>query len=47
MDGETCTGKAQNNMGECRMDMVDSEMGYLGYDETESYGLTWKVQGTG
>lgn len=41
---ETCTdGAAQDDMGECRMDMVDSELGYLGYDSTEAYGLTWKV----
>lgn len=32
-------------MGECRMDIVDSEIGYLGYDATESYGVTWKVRG--
>lgn len=41
--GETCTGVAQKDMGECRMDIVDSELGYLGYDSTEAYGVTWKV----
>ena len=40
---ESCNGKAHNEMGEARMDIVDSEMAYLGYDDTESYGLTWKV----
>ena len=29
-----------------RMDIVDSDIGYLGYDASESYGLTWKVNGT-
>lgn len=40
---EDCVGKAKNNMGEARMDIVDSEMGYLGYDDSEAYGLVWKV----
>lgn len=40
---ETCDGAAKNDMGECRMDIVSSEMGYLGYYDSESYGLTWKV----
>eukprot|EP00903_Cladosiphon_okamuranus_P017354 g15988.t1 len=40
--GTTC---AKNDMGECRMDIINSEMGYLGYDASESYGLTWKVRG--
>lgn len=42
-EDQTCEGAAQKDMGECRMDMVESEMGYLGYDATESYGITWKV----
>eukprot|EP00752_Nemacystus_decipiens_P005724 g5181.t1 len=42
---ETCDGTAQNDMGECRMDIVDSTVAYLGYDDTESYGITWKVRG--
>ena len=25
------------------MDVIDSEIGYLGYHESESYGLVWKV----
>ena len=39
----TCDGGAKNNMGEARMDIVSSEMGYLGYHYSESYGMTWKV----
>ena len=33
----------QENRGETRMDVIDSEIGYLGYHESESYGLVWKV----
>eukprot|EP00752_Nemacystus_decipiens_P013622 g12080.t1 len=40
--GTTC---AKNEMGECRMDIINSEMGYMGYAASESYGLTWKVRG--
>ncbi|CAM9760220.1 unnamed protein product, partial [Scytosiphon promiscuus] len=42
---ETCDGTAQNDMGECRMDIADSTLAYLGYDSTEAYGITWKVRG--
>ncbi|CAB1102838.1 MEP19 [Ectocarpus sp. CCAP 1310/34] len=42
---ETCDGTAQNDMGECRMDIIDSTVAYLGYEETESYGISWKVRG--
>eukprot|EP00904_Undaria_pinnatifida_P008377 jgi/Undpi1/466/HiC_scaffold_1.g00462.m1 len=41
----TCEGAAKNDMGEARMDIVSSEMGYLGYHHSESYGMTWKVRG--
>lgn len=44
-EGQTCEGHAKHDMGECRMDMVESELGYLGYWNTESYGITWKVTG--
>lgn len=27
-------------------DIVSSEVGYLGYKNSESYGLTWKVRET-
>lgn len=42
---ETCEGQPKNDFGECRMDIINSEMGYLGYFDSESYGLTWKVRG--
>ncbi|CAM9195373.1 unnamed protein product, partial [Ectocarpus sp. 8 AP-2014] len=45
LTGEVCVGQAKNEMGECRMDIINSEIGYLGYFDSESYGLTWKVRG--
>lgn len=30
---------------ESRMDVIDSDVGYLGYYAAESYGLSWKVRG--
>ncbi|CAM9728081.1 unnamed protein product, partial [Discosporangium mesarthrocarpum] len=45
LSGETCIGTAKKERGECRMDIVDSEIGYMGYKASESYGLTWKVRG--
>lgn len=33
----------QSTMGEARMDVIDSEVGYLGFHESESYGLVYKV----
>eukprot|EP00904_Undaria_pinnatifida_P005796 jgi/Undpi1/2346/HiC_scaffold_13.g05729.m1 len=42
---EDCDGRAKKTMGEARMDIEDSEMGYLGFYDGESYGLTWKVRG--
>lgn len=42
-DLETCDGRANDNMGEARMDIEDSEMAYLGSHGSETYGLTWKV----
>lgn len=30
---------------ESRMDIIDSEIAYLGYNAAESYGLVWKVRG--
>ena len=44
-DDEDCDGRAKNEMGEGRMDIDDSEMAYLGFYDSESYGLTWKVRG--
>jgi poly(beta-D-mannuronate) C5 epimerase len=31
---------------ESRMDILNSDISYLGYDASESYGLSWKVIGT-
>ena|GEM_PF-1388525 len=31
---------------ESRMDIINSDIGYLGSDDTEAYGLVWKVAGT-
>eukprot|EP00903_Cladosiphon_okamuranus_P006682 g6522.t1 len=45
LTGETCDGRAKNEMGECRMDLINSEIGYLGWFDSESYGITWKVRG--
>ncbi|CAM9805394.1 unnamed protein product, partial [Discosporangium mesarthrocarpum] len=45
LDNMTCTSRAKKDKGECRMDILRSELGYLGYQESESYGLTWKVRG--
>eukprot|EP00903_Cladosiphon_okamuranus_P011526 g10853.t1 len=42
---EKCSGIAKKDMGECRMDIVNSVMGNMGYFDSESYGLTWKVRG--
>ncbi|CAM9851353.1 unnamed protein product [Pylaiella littoralis] len=42
---QTCNGTAKTEMGEARMDIINSEMAYLGFHDSESYGLTWKVRG--
>ena len=42
---DTCIGQPKNDYGECRMDIINSEMGYMGFFDSESYGLTWKVRG--
>ncbi|CAN0122050.1 unnamed protein product, partial [Ectocarpus sp. 8 AP-2014] len=44
-DGQTCDGVAKKERGECRMDVIESIISYLGYEATESYGLSWKVRG--
>lgn len=44
-EGQTCDGRAKNDMGEGRMDISNSEISHLGYDGSESWGLTWKVRG--
>ena len=45
LTGETCLGNAKNDMGECRMDIFNSEIAYLGYHASESWGLSYKVRG--
>lgn len=42
-EDKACVGRAKKTMGEARMDIVSSEIGYLGYYDSEAYGLTWKV----
>ncbi|CAM9948653.1 unnamed protein product [Ectocarpus sp. 12 AP-2014] len=44
-EGQTCDGVAKKERGECRMDIIESIIAYLGYEATESYGLSWKVRG--
>ncbi|CAN0056924.1 unnamed protein product [Pylaiella littoralis] len=44
-EGDPCDGQAKNDMGECRMDLINSEVAYLGWFDSESYGITWKVRG--
>ncbi|CAM9520911.1 unnamed protein product [Ectocarpus fasciculatus] len=40
-----CSGRSNQEWGECRMDIISSTMGNMGYFDAESYGLTWKVRG--
>lgn len=42
---ETCEGVAKNEMGEARMDIENSEIAYLGYEASESWGISWKLRG--
>ncbi|CAM9315125.1 unnamed protein product, partial [Laminaria digitata] len=39
------TGQALNNEGVARMDIYDSEIAYLGYQASESYGVAYKARG--
>ncbi|CAB1104565.1 MEP12 [Ectocarpus sp. CCAP 1310/34] len=39
------TGQAKEQMGVARMDIYDSELAYLGYSESESYGISYKARG--
>ncbi|CAM9300989.1 unnamed protein product [Sphacelaria rigidula] len=41
---ETCEGAAKNDMGEARMDVEESEIAYLGYEESESWGFSNRDQ---
>lgn len=38
-------GHAVNNRNKPPQDIIDSTMGNMGYFDSESYGLTWKVRG--
>ncbi|CAM9170241.1 unnamed protein product [Scytosiphon promiscuus] len=42
---DTCEGAADDDAGEARMDIINSDVGYLGYQSSEAYGLSWKVRG--
>ncbi|CBJ26769.1 Mannuronan C-5-epimerase [Ectocarpus siliculosus] len=42
---DTCDGAADDDAGEARLDIINSDVGYLGYQAAESYGLTYKVRG--
>jgi len=42
---ETCDGAAKKDMGECRLDVLNTELGYLGYHASESWGFSYKVRG--
>ena len=42
---ETCQGVAKNEMGEARMDIENCEIAYLGYEASESWGISWKLRG--
>lgn len=42
---ETCVGSAKNDMGEARMDIENCEIAFLGYEEAESWGISWKLRG--
>lgn len=40
-----CAGRAEHTVGECRMDIHNSEMAYLGYDAPEAWGISSIVRG--
>ncbi len=42
---ETCEGVAKHNMGEARMDIENCEISHLGYEASESWGISWKLRG--
>ncbi|CAN0091526.1 unnamed protein product [Ectocarpus sp. 6 AP-2014] len=42
---DTCDGAADDDAGEARMDIINSEVAYLGYQASESYGISYKVRG--
>lgn len=44
-ESETCVGVAKSDMGEARMDIEETEVAYLGYKASESWGVSWKIRG--
>ncbi|CAM9604865.1 unnamed protein product, partial [Choristocarpus tenellus] len=42
---DTCVGFAKKDRGEARLDIINSDVGYLGFAGTEAYGITYKVRG--
>lgn len=40
-----CSGAAKNDRGTCTMDIINSEIAYLGYAAAESWGISWKLRG--
>ncbi|CAN0408325.1 unnamed protein product, partial [Pylaiella littoralis] len=42
---ETCQGYAKNEMGEARLDIEKCEISHLGYEASESWGISWKLRG--
>ncbi|CAM9267840.1 unnamed protein product, partial [Ascophyllum nodosum] len=44
-DPDYSNGSAKDDMGNARMDIFRSEIAYLGYDASESYGISYKARG--
>ena len=44
MSSPTISRRAEAERNKTWEDIEDSEMGYLGYQASEAYGLTWKVR---
>lgn len=42
---ETCNGTAGTDMGEARLDIINTEVNHLGWYDSESYGIAYKVRG--
>ncbi|CBJ32091.1 Mannuronan C-5-epimerase [Ectocarpus siliculosus] len=44
-DSSSSNGQAKKDMGNANMDIHRSEIGYLGYDGSEAYGISYKARG--
>ncbi|CAM9171351.1 unnamed protein product [Ectocarpus sp. 12 AP-2014] len=44
-DSSSSNGQAKRDMGNANMDIHRSEIGYLGYDGSEAYGISYKARG--